>query len=275
MYQNKVFDVIIVGASYEGIALCEYLKEKLPALKVALVSSNFTNCKPRQTLDGIEKVEKKVIYSSYNHNLIGLTLEDRSNIFGLNVVIATGSRPIPLDIKSNSIYYKTAGVKRAIKANQAVVVGNDIKAINAACWAAKKFKYVYFCSPNFQLNASKKDIQKLNEIENIVHLPNSHIIDYKNDKRGNICEVSLDTYDTIRCNSIIAITDRLPDIPQLHPQMIELDDDGYIVVNHLGETTRIPKLFAVGACTKYNSKRNIAVLGRRMISINNWKQEEK
>ena len=274
MYQNKIFDVIIVGASYEGLALCEYLQEKLPTIQIALVSSNFLNCKPRQTLEGIEKVEHTVIYSSYMHGLIGLTLDDQTNIFGLNVVLATGSKPTLLDITSNSIYYKTVGVKRAVKANQTVVIGHNTEAINAACWAAKKFKYVYLCTPSFKLDASKKDIQKLNEIENIVHLPNSQIIDYKNDKRGNICEVTLSTYDTIRCNSIIAITDRLPDVPQLHPQMIEKDSDGYVIVNHLGETTKVPKIFALGACTRYNSKRNIAVLGRRLISVNNWKQEE-
>ena len=275
MYQNKIFDVIIVGASYEGIALCEYLQEKLPALKIALVSSNFTNCKPRQTLDGVEKVEHRVIYSSYAHNLIGLTLDDRTNIFGLNVVLATGSKPIPLTINSNTIYYKTAGIKRATKSRQVVVVGHDAKAISAACWAAKKFKYVYFCSPVFKLDASKADVQKMNSIENIVYLPNCKIMEYKNDKRGDLAEVTLDTYDTIRCNAIIAITERLPDVPTLQPQMIELDQDGYVIVNHLGETTKVPKIFAVGACTKYNSKRNIAVLGRRLISVNNWKQEEK
>ena len=274
MYQNKIFDVIIVGASFEGIALCEYLQEKLPHLEIALVSSNFTNCKPRQTLEGIEKVEKSVIYSSYNHNLIGLTLSDETKIFGLNVVIATGSKPTPLNINSPGVYYKTVGVKRATKSHQAVVVGRSTQAINAACWAAKKFKYVYFCTPTFTLDASKADIQKLNAIENIVHLPNCRIMSYRKDRRGNLCEVTLDTYDTIRCNAIIAITDRKPDVPRMHPQMLETDSEGYVVVNHLGETTKIPKIFAVGACTRYNSKRNITVLGRRLIALNNWKQED-
>ena len=275
MYQNKIFDVIIVGASSEGITLCEYLQAKLPTKKIALVSSNFSNCKPRQTLDGIEKVERTVIYSSYIRGLIGFELNDGSKIFGINAVIATGSKPIPLKFNSPNIYYKLAGIRRATKSNQAVVIGNDTRAISAACWAAKKFKYVYFCSPTFQLDASKADIQKMNSIDNIVHLPNCEVVDYKNNRYGNLIEVTLNTYDVIRCNTIIAMTDRLPDIPQLNPQMITLDKEGYIEVNHLGETTKVPKLFAVGGCTKYDAKRNIAVLGRRLISVNNWKQEEK
>ena len=273
MYQNKIFDVVIVGASAEGIALCEYLIAKNSALKIALVSSNFSNCKPRQTLEGILKVEHTVIYSSYVHGLIGFELEDGSKIFGLNAVITTGSKPIKLNFNTPNIYYKTADVKRATKNNQTVIVGNTTKAIHAAFWAAKKFKYVYLCSSTFELNGSKEELKKLHSIDNIVHLPNCQIIDVKNNRYGNLVELTLSTYDTIRCNSIIAITDRLPDVPQLNPAMITLDE-GYIDVNHLGETAKIPKLFALGACTKHNTKRNITVVGRRIISINNWKQED-
>ena len=274
MYQNKIFDVIIVGASYEGIALCEYLAAKNSALKIALVSSNFSNCKPRQTLDTIVKIEHTVIYSSYVHGLIGFELDDSSKIFGLNAIIATGSKPIKLDFDCEQIYYKTADVKRATKNNQAVIIGDSAKAIHAAFWAAKKFKYVYLCSPAFTLDGSREELLKLQSTENIVHLPNCYITECKKNRYGNLSEVTLSTYDTIRCNSIIAITDRLPDVPQLNPVMIKKDSEGYIEVNHLGETPIVPKLFALGACTKYNSKRNITVVGRRLITLNNWKQEE-
>ena len=274
MYQNKIFDVIIVGASYEGIALCEYLTAKNRALKVALVSSNFSNCKPRQTLDTIMKVEHTVVYSSYVHGLIGFELEDGSKIFGLNAVIATGSKPVKLDFNCPNIYYKTADVKHATKNNQTIVIGDSARAIHAAFWAAKECKYVYLCSPTFDLDGSKEELLRLSSIDNIVHLPNCKVVETKNNRYGNLIEATLSTYDTIRCNSIIAITERLPDVPQLNPLMISLDNDGYLEVNHLGEIAKVPKLFALGACTRHNSKRNITVVGRRIISLNNWKQED-
>lgn len=273
MYQNKIYDVIIIGASEEGLALSEYLMKRAPTLKLAIVSKNFNNLSEKHKLDNVLYLQKEVIFSSYMRGLIGFTLADRTNIYCTNAVIATGSTPEHLAFESNNIYYKIADVKNTSKSRQVIVLGEDREAIQTAEWAAKKFRYVYLCSKSMRLAASQKELDKLARIENIVHLPNCYPVSFKNDNNGNLVETTLSTYDTIRSDAIIAITKRKPDIPRLYEKMIEIRD-GYIVINHFGETPIISKIFALGACTKYTSKRNITTVGRRILSINGWKQED-
>lgn len=272
-YLKQLFDVIIIGASADGIAVCEYLVSKKPDIKTLIVADNTKSVLSKHKLGNTIVVKDKVIYSSYNHGVIGLNLESGDQIFATNVVIATGTKPKKVNLNTPNVYYKTTACDACSKSKQAVVVGDKLRAVSAAIWASKKFRYVYLCSKVFNLKAPDKDLEKLAACENVVHLPNCSIVDVKNDKYGELEEVTLDTYSTISCNAVFIISDRLPDIPRLHPQMIEIED-GYIKINHQGQTTKIPKLFALGGCTKYRSKRNIAITGKAILKANNWKQEE-
>lgn len=272
-YLGKLFDVIIVGASTDGIALCEYLVSKKPDIKTLIVAENTNNILQKHKLENTIIVKDKVIYSSYNHGVIGLNLESGDQIFATNIVIATGTKPKKINLNTSNVYYKTTTCNVCSKSKQAIVVGDKLRAVSAAIWASKKFRYVYLCSKVFNLKAPDKDLEKLAACKNVVHLPNCSIVDVKNNKYGELEEVTLDTYSTIKCSAVLVISDRLPDVPQLHPQMLEIED-GYIKINHQGQTTKIPKLFALGGCTKYKSKRNIAITGKTILKVNNWKQEE-
>ena len=92
-YLRKLFDVIIIGASADGIALCEYLVSKKPDIKTLIVAENTNNILQKHKLENTIIVKDKVIYSSYNHGVIGLNLESGDQIFATNIVIATGTKP--------------------------------------------------------------------------------------------------------------------------------------------------------------------------------------
>ena len=110
-------------------------------------------------------------------------------------------------------------------------------------------------------------LNKLNNTANIVHLPNCHIVSCKNDKEGKLVEITLDTYETIRCSALVVALGRLPDVSGIGVRMIELDQDNYIKINSLHQTTVVPAIYAIGECTRHNTKRSITtvcnhILGR-------------
>ena len=68
---------------------------------------------------------------------------------------------------------------------------------------AKKFKYVYLGTKSLDLPFGAKLNKKIENTLNILHLPNCNIVACKNDKAGNLAEVQLDTYSTIKCNALV------------------------------------------------------------------------
>ena len=267
---NQLYDVIVIGASEEGISFCEQLLEKTVGLKVALVSRNFN--RPAD-IDGLTKITGEVIFSSYNRGMIGLTLADRSQLFGVNVVVAVGTKPVKSNLKNHNIRYNLTDLK-ASKSTPAVVVGNDNLAVNYALSMSKKFKYVYLCSSTVELECDNKYLKKLENVANIVHLPNCNVIGCKNDKDGNLVEVQLDTYSSIRCSAVVMSLGRMPDNSGLSKRMIETDPDGYILTKGFNTTTIVPKIYAIGTCTRSAPKNRLLPVVNHLIDTNKFKRVE-
>ena len=265
MQQNEMYDVVVLGASAEGIALCEYIKAKSPTKKVALVSKHFNFVKPNNKLADTKLITGTSVYSSFNHGLVILTLKDNSLVVGKNLVIATGAAPVKSTadrFKNNkAICYNPREITVNPKNKPAVVYGDGADAVKFALSMAKKFKYVYLCSSVFKLECDAKLLKKLNEVANIVHLPNCHIVSSKTDKDGKLCEVTLNTYDTIKCVALVLALGRTPDVNGVDPRMIELDQDKYIMINMHHQSTKVPNIYAIGECTKHNTKRSITMVG--------------
>lgn len=270
MSTNRLYDVIVIGASEEGINFCQQLLAKTTGVKVALVSRSFN--RPVE-LDNITKINQEVIFSSYNRGLIGLTLADRSQIFGLNIVVAVGTKPIKSNLKNSNIRYNLNDLK-ASKINPAVVVGNNTLAVTYALAMAKKFKYVYLCSNTIELDCEAKYLKKLENTANIVHLPNCNVIGCKNDKEGNLTEVQLDTYSTIRCTTLVMSLGRTPDSSGLSKRMLEIDSDGYIITKEFNQTTVVPNIYAIGTCAQNGAKNRLASTINHLIDQNKFKLRE-
>jgi len=264
MTQNKMYDVIIIGASVEGVELCSYLRAKASDLKIAFISKNFDNV-GKLDLTGVDLYRGEAVCSSYNHSLIGITLRDRTSVFGLTAVIATGSKPAKSQFKGNNIYYKPIEIKEAMKTKQAVVYGNNEDAVKYALDIAKKFKYIYLCSNTFDLTSSQKLLKKLDNTANILHLPSCNITGIKTDKAGNLNEITLDTYDTIRCAALLLALGRAPDVSGLSKKMVDIDEEGYAVVKEYNELVKTPGIYAIGACVRKNTKQSIHTVGNKIL----------
>jgi thioredoxin reductase len=210
------------------------------------------------------------VFSSYIHGLIGLTLADRTQVFGLNTVIAVGTKPIKSSLKNNNIRYNLVNLK-ASKTTPAVVVGHDNLAAIYALTMAKKFKYVYLCSDTLDLTCDAKYIKKLENTANIVHLPNCNIVSCKNDKDGNLTEVQLDTYSSIKCSALVMSLGRIPDNSGFSKRMLSTDPEGYIITKGFNTTTIIPSIYAIGTCTRSSSKNRLLPIINHLIEKNNFK----
>jgi thioredoxin reductase len=270
MFMSQLYDVIVIGASEEGISFCEQLLAKTTGLQVALVSRNFNR---PVDIAGLTKIPGEVIFSTYNRGMIGLTLHDRTQIFGVNVVIAVGTKPVKSNLKNTNIHYNLLNIK-ASKTTPVVVAGNDNLAASYALALAKKFKYVYLCSNSVELNCDAKCIKKLENVANIVHLPNCNVLGCKNDKDGKLVEVQLDTYSSIRCSALVMSLGRIPDNPGLSKRMIEVDSNGYVITKGFNVTTIVPNIYAVGTCTKGGTKTRLVSVINHLIDVNGFKRVE-
>jgi thioredoxin reductase len=266
MSTNQLYDIIVIGASEDGIKFCKQILDKTVDVKIALVSRSFNY--PLDFTD-LDIINKEVIFSSYNRGLIGLTLADKSTLFCKNIIIATGTKPVRSSLKNCNIQYNLNKVVPS-KSSPAVVFGNDDLAASYAIALSKKFKYVYLCTNILELSCSSKYIKKIENIANIVHLPNCNIIGCKNDKEGKLVEVQLDTYSSIRCTALIMSLGRTPDNPGLSKRMIETDSEGYIKIHPTNETTIIPTIYAIGSCVK-DSKTKLTTIVNNIITKNNFK----
>jgi thioredoxin reductase len=205
--------------------------------------------------------------------MIGLTLHDRTQIFGVNVVIAVGTKPVKSNLKNTNIHYNLLNIK-ASKTTPVVVAGNNNLAVSYALALAKKFKYVYLCSNSVELNCDAKYIKKLENVANIVHLPNCNVLGCKNDKDGKLVEVQLDTYSSIRCSALIMSLGRMPDNSGLSNRMISVDSEGYIVTKEFNTTTIVPKIYAIGTCTRGGTKNRLGPVINHLITTNKFKHKE-
>lgn len=264
--KNELFDIVVLGASEEGIALCEYIKSKAPEKKVALVSRHFNFVKPHNKLADTELIQGDSAFSSFMKGMVILTLKNRDIVCGKNLVIATGATPVKTStLKNNNICYNPRDLKLTSKLKPAVVYGNNTAAVNYSLALSKKFKYIYLCSNGFTLNCDTRLARKLNNTANIVHLTNCKITACKNNKEGNLCEVTLDTYSTVNCSALVMALGRTPDVNGIDLKMVELDQDNYIKVNSNHQTTKVPNIYAIGECTKHNTKRSIITVGSRLV----------
>lgn len=272
MQQNELFDIVVLGASPEGIALCEYVKAHAPEKKVALISKHFNFVRPVNKLADTKLIVGESVFSSFYHDLLILTLKDRQIVACKKLVVATGGSPIKSTAEkfrcNKNVCYSPKDISISPKNKPAVVYGNGADAVNFALSMAKKFRYVFLCSSVFDLECDAKLLKKLDLMTNIVHLPNCTIISSKNNKEGKLSEVTLSTYDTITCSALVFALGRVPDVSGIDPKMVELDAEKYIKTNMQHQSTKVTNIYAIGECTRHNTKRSIAVVGNCLIGGN-------
>lgn len=259
---NKIYNVIIIGGGIDSYTFLSKAITLNPELSFAVISTKINLKLFGQKIFKDIKIdffEQAPIYGTYNHGLIGVSLSNSLTIFGTKVIIATGTRPVKLPLKSKTIYYKLSDLETRTRVAPIVVTGNNDQTILDAIELAKKHKYIYVCIPTVSPDCSEQVLETLNSCENkknITILPLCNVVGCKNDKEGNLIEVKLDTYSSVKCNFLIANTKRTPDIPALGT-LLSIEQTGHIKVTKNYETLKVPTIFAIGSCSTNTKQINL------------------
>lgn len=264
---TQAFDVIIIGATPHGLALAERLSAA--GLSVNLLSSNFIYKTPKYKIDAVTCTQGTAVFLSYSAGLLGVnytTTLGNYSIFGYNIVLATGDKPIKSTLRNTNILYKAIDAPDKQKTASAVVYGNTDTAAEYALDLAKRFGYVYHCTKEFLLHCNPKIIKKLNETPNIVHLPSCNILSCRNDRDGKLTSIMLDTYATINTSTLIYATGRTPDMPTFTKRYIFTDSEGYAATNLNNESLLVPGIYAIGGLCKTFTNKDLKRVAEHIIN---------
>jgi thioredoxin reductase len=263
--ENVFYDVVILGASKEGVAVFKKLTKQLPDQKIVVISERLSvNMK-----DPIPFIQNKVLFTTYNHGLIGIIMEGDQGIpktFCHKLIIASGQEPrrvFPkLGPNVQNLYYDTKEIPDNAKENQAIVVGNSPRAAKMALELKSKFKYVYLCTSDFDPTYHYQTKRKLDAAKNIAVLPGCQVVSWEGSK-GQLQKVTLSTYATITCCGLYVdagFTADLSAFPNARYRLFAVNDDGYIITDEDCRTI-VPNVFAVGTVsTKYNLDKEKALV---------------
>lgn len=247
--ENQFFDIIILGASKEGLSVYKKLKQTEFGKTVQLISERF----PASVEDPSKFITGKVAFVSYNHGMMSITLDSDQGIpriFTHNLIIATGECPkkFPkLGPNVDQIYYNASDLPEDYK-GAAVVYGDTEYAAKMALTLRRKYKYVYLCTNIFEPKYSYNVRKRLKEATNVAQLPGCKITEYDGSK-GKLTKVTLDTYETITCKALYVDIGRTPDLsafPNTKYRLFAVNDEQKIVTDENCQTF-VPKVFAVGA----------------------------
>ena len=245
---TQIYKNIIIGASIEGLQLAKMLPKDHTTL---IISQNFVYGVPDS---GIDTYEGTVVHLAYLKGLFGVTVQKASScetVYGLNLILATGTKPIEASFKHADVHYKAADVSGRHKLEVAVVYGSDADATDYALELSKKFCYVHLCTPGFNIPGTVKQIKQVANRANISHLPGCVITTYKANSEGKLTTVITDIYGSINASTLVIALGRKPDVPTWADSYIEVDSEGFLPI----KSTLVPRVFAVGAlCKQYSTR---------------------
>lgn len=250
------FDVIIVGDSEIGNYLVKTIAGSNRLIKTAFISKDF---KKKTTHDflNVEYIKNEVIFTDYKNRLFGCYLASGERYYCTHLIIATGVSYSPMLLNNKpvaNVFNTITEVQHIAKQQVAIVIGAKDTDIKFALAVAKKYKYVYLCVNDIELDTSDALLKKLEKTENLLLLKNTSVtkvtaID------DDVISVSLDNYAKITCNAIFIKTNAFPETAFVSDRLVAKDCDGYIEINNMSESTKVPKCFAAGNCVKKNTKK--------------------
>lgn len=252
---NFETDIIIVGASSEGIKISEMLSKTCPEFKVTLITKNLnTKAKIAET---INVVLGEVTFTNYRKGLFGCYLSNNQCIFSRSIIFATGvdnaifkcnNRVVP------NAYFEAANLPKTLKEEQAIVFGDSEERVKLAIAVAKKARFVYLCTPTNFLNLTAKTEDKLRNTENIVWLPRANCSSFATSKDGHLRKILLDTYAEITCSAVFPETQKTPATKFIAKNLFPRTPEGYLKTSS-GESSLVPFCFAIGKCVENFDKK--------------------
>ena len=253
---NFRVDVMIVGDSKSGHAILDKIASAKPAVKIAFISQSFKSTTTHDYIN-VKYFRDEVVYVGYRHRLFCCYMKNGDHIYSTHLVIASGLNYEPLVINNEPVpcvFNTLDEVTKNAKDQPVVVICNDEIDAKFAMEIAKKYKQVYICTKEFNLNESLSATasKKLAKVENIVILPNTAIRKVTSNN-GILQKVELDNYSEVTCSAIYAKTMAKP-ATDFVPRKILPKEEGYPVVKDNCESELVPGCFAAGNCLKKYTK---------------------
>ncbi len=257
---NRQFDVIVIGDSKAGNDAVNNIAAANRTIKIAFISREFKSSTTRDFLN-VEYIKDEVTFTDYKNRLFGCYLKSGIRHYCTHLIIASGLGYAPFMIGNKMIHgvLNTATeIPKAAKQQVAVVVGNGDIDTKLALAVAKKYKYVYLCTKDIELEVTEAIFKKLKKAENILVMPNVSIAKAVFEDE-TLVSVNLDNYSKITCNAIFAKTEANPETAFVSEKIIS-KENGYLKTSNIAQSLSVPKCFAVGSCACKSTKKMQAAM---------------
>lgn len=261
MSTNGIYDVLIIGASLDGIKAYNKLK-KHNITSLAVVSTSFNNCTRYDTIKLSDRIVGTVNAILYKRGIVSVSIDDKQNLYCRQLIIATGSISQPLNLKAPNVYYNIAKLKAFSKLKPIFIIGPAALVVPAAKKLAAKYNYIYVGL--FEQNVPEV-AKSLLAIKNIVVLPNCTVTGYNKTKLNELASLKT-TCGEFHCAAVLVCTARYPDTAQFK-KLLSVDDTGAIIVNESFETATIPCIYAIGDCATINKQVNTSFIKALKIKL--------
>lgn len=272
---NKIYDLVVIGASREGLDILQELNSRTDK-KFAIVDDNFAN-KLDSCLDsGIDTYERHVEYIEYKNGLIILFMDGKSDyIATTNLIIATGRKSIIPEkyVGQPNIYSNTRFIQKNEERQHAAVIGDDILAVKDANTLAGRYNQVYLIVDSMKEHFENK---KLAENVSIVHNAKLADVIYRTvPKTGEryLSDIVLDNFSKIPCRALVFKNRLKNEIPAAAPGIITENDLNCIETKETHEVLNVPSIYAIGSCSDRSfDTADCAHLADKIIKDNKWEE---
>jgi thioredoxin reductase len=254
---NYQVDIIIIGDSKEGHEALDKIASGNINIKIAFISRDFRYTTTHDYLN-VEYFNDKVVFVDYKNRLFGCYLLGGHRIYSTHLIISTGLKYSSLIIDNKevpNVFHSANNTLKNAKSLPAIVIGNHNTDAKLALDVAKKYRRVYLCTANSDLDKlTQSNAKKLAEAKNLLVLSNTSVRRFTANDEG-LQTVELDSYSTVTCSAIYVRTERFPEVNFIPTSLIQKNETKHLIVADNAESLIIPKCFAIGKCAVKSTKR--------------------
>lgn len=287
-----IYDCIIIGSGPAGYTAAIYLArynikhllftgdipggqlvtttivENYPGYYKGILGIDLMNAMYKQALKFGSLIKYDTILKvKFNNNKHILYTENNNKIITKTIIIATGSLPKKLNIKSENkfigfgISYCATCDGLIYKNKIVAVIGGGDTALEESIYLSKICKKIYLIVRKNKFKGSIYLQKKIYKIKNIKILFNSKILKFIGEKKLKYIKIL--NNNIIKCKRISGVFIAIGYFPNtlIFKKKINIDNNGYIITYNKSTKTNIPGIFAAGDVQDNKYKQAITSAG--------------